>query len=103
MINPLVTKFWRIGSLPTGTQLFGFRWQVQDVAGQGRFTANSKRTYIRLSTDKRIRMGPHTRWSWQVQLLAHLKETDQREFTQWLERFYPQFLPDLHFSVDTIV
>jgi hypothetical protein len=86
-----IIKLWRVAIAKDGQMpVFAFFWASGTVSGQGRFIANSKRTFIRLATDKKIKMEKHTRWSIQVQLLAHLKEVHPREFDQWLGRFYPK-------------
>jgi hypothetical protein len=94
--NLIVIKLWKVlvaknGLLP----VFAFFWVAGPISGQGRFVANSKRTFIRLATDKKIKLMKHTRWSIQVQLLAHLKEVHPAEFSYWLGRFYPQIADEL--------
>jgi hypothetical protein len=88
----LIIKLWLVGHAPNGTPIYAFFWKDTHCRSQGRFMANSKRTYIKMSRDKKFQLEKHTRWSIQVQLLALLRELDEPEFNQWLYRFYPNLL-----------
>jgi len=91
-----IKKLWRVAAVKNASMpVFAFYWEDEHSTGEGRFIANSKRTYIRMSTDRRFRLKNNCRWSIQVQLLAHLRAIHPREFNQWLDRFYPNISREL--------